>query len=242
MTHSDEYETLSALIDGELSDDQVRFMLRRMDGHAGLRASWSRYHLIADGVRGDLPPLADDDFVARVMQHVDVQMPVTAADESRPRRHVHRWLRWSAGGAIAAGVAVAALVVTQPQMNDTPATLGVGHATTASTLASAGAEHPASGDAGADEVMGAPAVPRWLQASPSAARLASPAAANVSSLGQWMRMNEGTGGYYERNLAPYMQLPQARRMRRAEQGSDVYRLWRAPRAEAPAGSSRLQIQ
>lgn len=242
MSHSDEHETLSALIDGELTEDQLRFMLRRMDGHAALRASFSRYHLIGDGLRGELPLLADEDFAARVMRRIETSTPATVA-VPKTRRHPHRWLRWSAGGAIAAGVAVAALVVTQPQMHDSAATANLDTSSRTATLAATG---PAANDQASAPAMNAPAVPRWLQASPSAARMASPAAANFSSLGQWMRMNEQQPGYYERRLAPYMQLPHTRSFHRAS-AQGTYRLWPAPppayqQQAAPQGVLRLQAQ
>lgn len=238
MNHSDEYENLSALVDGELAGDQLRFMLRRMDGHAQLRSSWSRYHLIGDGVRGELPMLADDDFAACVMQRINAP-EILGETTTRSRRHPHRWLRWSAGGAIAAGVAVAALVVTQPQMQDGPTTASISGSSTTATLA---AVAPSAQEAASGSTMNAPAVPRWLQAQPSAARLASPAAANFSSLGQWMRMNEQSSGYYERNLAPYALSPRTRHLHRSS-ADDGYRLLPAsPPREAPSERPlRMQV-
>lgn len=101
-------ENLSAGMDGELSKEELRFLLRRIDHDAALQQAWSRYHVARDGLRRQLPPLASDGFAARVMQAVEQEGVVVSG---RPRRH---WLHWSAGGAIAAGVAVAALMVAQP--------------------------------------------------------------------------------------------------------------------------------
>lgn len=101
-------ENLSAGMDGELSKEELRFLLRRVDHDAALQQAWSRYHMARDGLRRQLPPLASEGFAARVMQIVEQEGAVASG---RPRRH---WLHWSAGGAIAAGVAVAALMVAQP--------------------------------------------------------------------------------------------------------------------------------
>lgn len=101
-------ENLSAGMDGELSKEELRFLLRRIDHDAALQQAWSRYHVARDGLRHQLPPLASDGFAARVMQLVEQERTVASG---KPRRH---WLHWSAGGAIAAGVAVAALMVAQP--------------------------------------------------------------------------------------------------------------------------------
>jgi sigma-E factor negative regulatory protein RseA len=105
-------EQLSAAVDGELSAEELRFLLRRLDHDAALSQAWSRYHLAGEGVRRQVPALASADFAARVMRAIERE---SAAASSVPapgaRRH---WLHWSAGGAIAASVAVAALLLVQP--------------------------------------------------------------------------------------------------------------------------------
>ncbi|MBD8898339.1 RseA family anti-sigma factor [Rhodanobacter sp. DHG33] len=104
-------EHLSAGIDGELSHEELRFLLRRLDHDAELRHAWASYHVARDGLRRQLPPLAGSGFVSQVMLAIEQETVVVAA----PRQH--RWLRWSAGGAIAASVAAAALMVSQPAGN-----------------------------------------------------------------------------------------------------------------------------
>jgi sigma-E factor negative regulatory protein RseA len=100
-------EDLSAGIDGELSKEAMRFLLRRLEHDAPLQQRWTRYHLARDGLRHQLPPLASPDFASRVMLAIEQEALPTAAK----RNH---WLRWSAGGAIAASVAAAALMIGQP--------------------------------------------------------------------------------------------------------------------------------
>lgn len=100
-------ENLSAGMDGELSREELRFLLRRLDHDASLQQAWSRYHVARDGLRHELCPQASADFASRVMQAIDQE----SVGQQGKRRH---WLHWSAGGAIAAGVAVAALMVAQP--------------------------------------------------------------------------------------------------------------------------------
>lgn len=100
-------EDLSAGIDGELSKEELRFLLRRLDHDVTLQQAWGRYHIARDGLRRELPPLAVSGFAARVMLAIEQQtLPVAGK-----RNH---WLRWSAGGAIAASVAAAALMIGQP--------------------------------------------------------------------------------------------------------------------------------
>ncbi len=203
MSQDNEYENLSALVDGELSDDQVRFMLRRADAHRRLCAAWDRYHIIGSAVRGELTVMAGEGFVDGVMDRITRERD-TVATPSRP--HAHRWLRWSGGGAIAAAVAVAALIVVQPQMQHAaPATAQVAANEAAPPhLIAATSAAPDAAGAEAEPVADIPAAPLWLQALPSAGQFAVPAAAHFTSLDQWMRMNEQPG-YYQRQLAPYVQ-------------------------------------
>ena len=106
-------EHLSAGIDGELSHEELRFLLRRLDHDVELRRTWTCYHVARDGLRRQLPTLAEPGFASRVMLAIERETVTVAAPVARP----HRWLRWSAGGAIAAGVAAAALMVSQPVGN-----------------------------------------------------------------------------------------------------------------------------
>jgi len=109
-------ENLSAGMDGELSKEALRFLLRRLDHETVMLDTWTRYHAARDGMRRELPALASSGFAARVLLAIDAEAVAStqagvAAQAGGRRRH---WLRWSAGGAIAAGVAVAALMVAQP--------------------------------------------------------------------------------------------------------------------------------
>ncbi|MBX3699990.1 MAG: sigma-E factor negative regulatory protein [Dokdonella sp.] len=97
-------EQLSALMDGELDGHQARFVLARAD--ADLVQRWGRYQVAAQVLRREpLAPLRSG-FADAVM----------AGIAPLPRRQpmAQRLLRWGAGGALAASVAVAALVVTRP--------------------------------------------------------------------------------------------------------------------------------
>lgn len=132
-------ENLSAGIDGELSKEELRFLLRRLDHETALLDTWTRYHTARDGMRRELPALASGGFAARVMLAIDVEAVASAQTSAATnmagrRRH---WLRWSAGGAIAAGVAVAALMVAQPTADSDT------HSTTARVAASAPSIAPA---------------------------------------------------------------------------------------------------
>lgn len=144
-------ENLSAGMDGELSSEQLRFLLRRLDHDASLQHAWSRYHVLGDGLRRRLPPLASAGFAEGVMLAVEREASAGAPVASVGRSH---WLRWSAGGAIAASVAVAALMLGQPAGTPEP---GFTRASAAAPAANAQA------DAASADALSAPAaVPPWL--------------------------------------------------------------------------------
>ena len=112
-------EQLSALMDGELPKDQVRFLLRGLDADAQLAQSWSRYQLAGAVIRRQAAFVpVDAGFADRVMQAVSQQSPGSG--------YGVRVLRWAGGGAIAAAVAVIALVGTRPVMQSpTPAATAI---------------------------------------------------------------------------------------------------------------------
>jgi len=100
-------EQLSALMDGELPKDQMRFLLRGLDADAQLAQSWSRYQLASAVIRRQAAFVpVDAGFADRVMQAVAQRAPGSG--------YGVRMLRWAGGGAIAAAVAVIALVGTRP--------------------------------------------------------------------------------------------------------------------------------
>ena len=106
-------EQLSALMDGELPRDQVRFLLRRVDGDIQFVHTWTRYQLAGDvlGRRAAALPLRED-FAQVLMQRLDAGSTGIGIGV----------LRWAGGGAIAAAVAVFALVSTRPAVGPEPAT------------------------------------------------------------------------------------------------------------------------
>lgn len=118
-------EQLSALMDGELDAERSRFLLRRLESDPGLRAAWERWQLASGSLRGQLGLQVDAGFLDRVQAGIDA---LPAADPDGPhaapvpvRASAGRWLRWTAGGAIAASVAVVALMATGPGVSPPPA-------------------------------------------------------------------------------------------------------------------------
>ena len=99
-------EQLSAFMDGELPRDESRFLLRRAEGDDALAGRWTRYHIARHVLRRQPVLAIRADFSSAILAELDAE---TVQEAARTQ-----WLRWGSGGAIAAAVAVAALMVTKP--------------------------------------------------------------------------------------------------------------------------------
>ena len=130
-------EQLSALMDGELPRDQLRFLLRRIDAEAPLAQRWSRYQMTRVVLRRQGGAQLRADFAEVLMQRLATEpAPALAV------RRGARMLRWVGGGAIAASVAVLALVATRPPV-PAPALVAAAAAPQPATLMTAKDVHPA---------------------------------------------------------------------------------------------------
>lgn len=125
---------ISALMDDALSTEESRFLLRRMQHESDLVDAWSRYHLVRDCLQGRPAVLISGSLAERVMQQLQ-QTPNVAIQPVRGHR---RWLQLGAGGAIAASVAAAALMLTQP-----PSALHPASSQATSTIAASLVTEPA---------------------------------------------------------------------------------------------------
>jgi sigma-E factor negative regulatory protein RseA len=102
-------EHISSLMDGEISPETSRFLVRRLGSDKDLCATWARYHLVRDCLRHPDGGAYGSDLCQRVSR--------VLRDEPPARGHsslTRRWLRPVAGGAIAAAVALMAVVLVDP--------------------------------------------------------------------------------------------------------------------------------
>lgn len=107
------HEQLSALMDGELERDQTRFLLKRMTSGSELPLRWARYHVTRQALRRQHLQPVSVHFADAVMARLEHEPAASSSS-----RGSHSWLRWGAGGAIAASVAVAALTLTRPVVEE----------------------------------------------------------------------------------------------------------------------------
>jgi negative regulator of sigma E activity len=136
MNEQEQTSQLSALFDGELPPQQAQMVIRRALRDPAMRASWERYALIGACLRAE--PISRHNSVAdRVQATLAAErelnistLPVrregaTAAAGARPTL----FGRAALGGAIAAGVALASILVVRevaPSADDTGVLLAQG--------------------------------------------------------------------------------------------------------------------
>lgn len=157
-------QQLSALVDGALSPDEARFMLRRLEHDEALAGCHERWQLLGDVLRGQACAPAPLDFAARVRGAVAAEpAPLAAAavvERTRERRS--GWRRWGGGAALAASVAAVAMFMTREQLPsqtplDTPATTVIARQAEMPPAPSAPAPTPAP--ASMDAAVAVAAVP-----------------------------------------------------------------------------------
>ncbi len=110
-------EQLSAMMDGELSADETRFLLRRMEHDDELADCWERWQFFGDAMRGRVGGALPADFSRRIGRAIAdgladdlVEASQVAAGHADARRPL---LRWGGGAALAASVALIALIGTR---------------------------------------------------------------------------------------------------------------------------------
>lgn len=194
------HEQLSALMDGELGRDQTRFLLKRVATDAEIPLYWARYHVVRQTLRRQhLAPLSPH-FASGVMARLEHE-PVAHA--------THAWFRWSAGGAIAASVAVAALVLTRPQVDDPMQTAAHGATQLAAIRTAPAAATSAPLHAGPVDFrppLLAPNAPVETAPASFGTDLVEPVAADPHMQSYLIRHYQATGAAGQSNFVPYVLL------------------------------------
>lgn len=109
-------ESLSALVDDQASELEVRRVLRASEDDAEVRDTWTRYQLARSAMRGDLESANYIDLSASIRDAIDEEesytMPTT---EAKPK------LGWTQRlGRFAIAASVAGVVVLTAQVSQTP--------------------------------------------------------------------------------------------------------------------------
>lgn len=102
-------EHLSCLMDGEISRETGRFLVRRLGADRELCATWARYHLVRDCLRYQEGGLVGNGLSGKVRQAIE-----NDASPRQIRKRNLAWLKPAAGLAVAASVALLAIVAVGP--------------------------------------------------------------------------------------------------------------------------------
>lgn len=120
-------ESLSALMDNEVSELELQRLLKALDADPEVKATWSRYQVASAGLKGKLPAMASSDFAARISAAIDAEE--TYSQQSTPKQNViadnvvavpSSWWQQLGRAAIAASVAGALVVGVQQYQAITP--------------------------------------------------------------------------------------------------------------------------
>ena len=103
LEHNDDSveEALSAFVDGELTPDERRFLLRRIGHDERLRSRLARYYLMRDALQRSLPPQPGPQLSERVREALAEE----PAHQRPPAARARGSRRSLLGGAVAATVA-----------------------------------------------------------------------------------------------------------------------------------------
>jgi sigma-E factor negative regulatory protein RseA len=114
-------EQMSALLDGELPQDEVGLLVRRLERDAGLRRSFGNYVLAGEALGSPGGQLASAGFAARVSAAIDEGAAEVAVLDT-PQRLERHWSRPFAAVAVAASAAFMAVLLVRPGVHG-PATI-----------------------------------------------------------------------------------------------------------------------
>lgn len=95
---------LSAMVDGELADEEIALALRRLSRDGDWQERWERYHLISDAMQGHVPTALDTRFTTRIHQAIASEPPPLSISRPLPS-----WYKPVTGFALAASVVLVAL-------------------------------------------------------------------------------------------------------------------------------------
>lgn len=109
----DKREKLSALLDDELSADDMAETINQVQGLDSLLLTWQRYQLIGDLMRGETPVGSAGGVVDRVRAELKSEPAIIAFPQRKKVRSrlPRRWPRHLAGGVLAASVAAFSVIM-----------------------------------------------------------------------------------------------------------------------------------
>jgi len=112
-------EQISALVDDEIHDTELKTVIAELTGNRASAECWQRYNLISDALRNNLPDAVEPDLASRVQIALENEPTVLAPRRMQIPVKVLPALKQVGGMAVAASVAVVMVVSLQEgQQND----------------------------------------------------------------------------------------------------------------------------
>lgn len=108
-------EQISALLDGELAPGETNLLVRRMERDTELQRVFASYVVVGESLRSPGGIVASRGFAARVSAALDEDVAVPAPVPTRTGGLPRQWRRPLAGAAVAAGAALAAVLLVHPE-------------------------------------------------------------------------------------------------------------------------------
>lgn len=156
-------ESLSALVDNEVTDLELRRLLKESQGDDEIKQRWQRYQLIGSAIREDLPDVRYSDLSQSISAAIadEPELSVDLTDEIKPIGVVSKvGALWSSLGRVAVAASVAGAVVIGVQTYQSPVAVG-------SAGVVAAVEPASSSPSGLPIGYGAPAVMARTVSSPA---------------------------------------------------------------------------
>jgi sigma-E factor negative regulatory protein RseA len=111
--NQDKIEKLSALVDGELYDQDRETLIQELQSDDDTRGRWQRYHMIGDTMRSTMPATVKPDLAASLNKLLENE-PAILAPQKKPSITQHPYLKPVAGFAIAASITAVAVLGLMP--------------------------------------------------------------------------------------------------------------------------------
>jgi negative regulator of sigma E activity len=108
-------QQISALLDGELAQDETSLLVRRMERDVELQRVFASYVVAGESLRAPGGVIASRGFAARVCSALEEGVAIPVPAPTRGARVPQRWRRPLAGAAVAAGAALAAVLLVRPE-------------------------------------------------------------------------------------------------------------------------------
>lgn len=107
-------ESISALVDGEVSEMELHRVLKATETDATVRQTWGRYQLISAAMRNDVPAMPPMDLSAAIRDALDAEEPSKVPQQAQSAS----WWRGLSSNFAKVGIAasVAAVMVVTAQM------------------------------------------------------------------------------------------------------------------------------